>query len=310
MEKHKIIFDCDPGVDDTMALIMAFHDPKIDLKLITTVFGNVGVEQTTKNACFVVQNFATKDYPVFMGANQGLNSPIHNAKEVHGKNGLGTKIIAHDVTKTISNREGYGALEAMRDTILQNPNEIEIVSVGPVTNVANLLSTYPEVVDKIKHIVLMVGSIDGKGSITPFSSFNAYCDPDAIQIVLDKAKNVPITISTKENGTTCFFEEKERQNFAKCGKLGTIIYDLCEGYVDVILERGQYALHDSCALFAILENEKFFTREKVDMEINTTFDEKRGQTKFKKNEESNITLLTSNNKKKILKYFEKILKRT
>lgn len=310
MEKHKIIFDCDPGVDDTMALIMAFNEPRIDLKLITTVFGNVGVKQTTKNACFVVQNFAKKDYPIFMGENQGLNSPIHDASEVHGKNGLGTKIIADNVTKTVSNREGYGAIEAMRDVILQNPNEIEVVAVGPVTNVAKLLLTYPEVTDKIKKIVLMVGSIDGKGSITPFASFNAYCDPDAVQVVLDKAKNVPITISTKENGTACFFEDEERERFAKCGSLGHLIYDLCEGYVDKILKPGQYALHDTCALFTIFENDPFFKREKVDVEINTTFDEKRAQTKFKKNDSSNVTLINGFNKNEVLKHFEKILKRT
>lgn len=310
MEKHKIIFDCDPGVDDTMALIMAFNEPRIDLKLITTVFGNVGVNQTTKNACFVVQNFAKKDYPIYMGENQGLNSPIHDASEVHGKNGLGTKIIADNVTKTVSNKEGYGAIEAMRDVILQNPNEIEIVAVGPVTNVAKLLLTYPEVTDKIKHIVLMIGSIDGKGSITPFASFNAYCDPDAVQVVLDKAKNVPITISTKENGTTCFFEDEERERFAKCGSLGYLIYDLCEGYVDKILKPGQYALHDTCALFTIFQKDPFFKREKVDVKINTTFDEKRAQTKFKKNDSSNVTLINGFNKNEVLKHFEKILKRT
>lgn len=310
MAKHKIIFDCDPGVDDCMALIMAFYDKDIDLQMVTTTFGNVSNKQTTKNACFIVQNYADKDYPVYQGASQGLNTPLHNAEEVHGKNGLGTKIIAKNVTKKIANKANYGAIEAMRDCILSNPNQIELVSVGPVTNIANLFTTYPEVIDLVKRVVLMVGSIDGKGSITPYASFNAYCDPDAIQIVLDKAKNVPIIISTKENGTTCFFEDDQRERFAKCGKLGPLFYDLCEGYVDIILKPHQYALHDTCALFTILDEQEFYTRQKVSMKINTTFDEKRAQTKFRKNEKSNITLITGVDKPKVLKYIEKVLKRT
>lgn len=310
MEKQKIIFDVDPGVDDCMALILSFYEPSIDVQMISTTFGNVSVGQTTKNALFIVQNFADKDYPVYKGAAQGLNSPIHDAEEVHGKNGLGNKIIAHDVTKQIANKPGYGAIEAMRDVILKNPNEIILVAVGPVTNVATLFNTYPETIDKLKGLVLMVGSIDGKGSITPYASFNAYCDPDAIQVVLDKAKKLPIILSTKENGTTCYFEDDQRERFAKCGRLGPLFYDLCDGYVDKILLPGQYALHDTCALFSILKDEEFFTREKVSMKINTTFDEKRAQTKFRKCASSNITLLTGVDKQKVIKRIEKILKRT
>lgn len=310
MEKQKIIFDVDPGVDDCMALIMAFYEPSIDVQLVTTTFGNVSNAQTTKNACFIVQNFADKDYPVYQGADRGLNTPVHDAAEVHGRTGLGNKIVAENVTKTVANKPGYGAVEAMRDTILKNPGEITLVAVGPVTNVANLFTKYPETIEKIKRVVLMVGSIDGKGSITPYASFNAYCDPDAVQVVIDQAKKVPITVSTKENGTTCYFEDDQRERFAKCGRLGPLFYDLCDGYVDKILLPGQYALHDTCALFTILEDEEFFTREKVSMKINTTFDEKRAQTKFRKCASSNITLITGVDKQRVIKRIEKILKRT
>ena len=309
MKKEKIIFDLDPGVDDCMALIMAFYEPSIEIQMISTTFGNVGLEQATKNACFIVQNYADKDYPIYKGAERALNTPMQDAMEVHGKNGLGTKIIAKNVRKKIANKEEYGAIEAMRDTILKNPGEITIVSVGPVTNVANLFLTYPEVVDKIKRVVLMVGSMDGKGSITPYASFNAYCDPDAVKVVIDRQKQVPITISTKEMGTTAYFEEDQRKRFAKCGSLGGVIYDLCEGYVDKILLAGQYAVHDTCALFSILDGD-FFTRENVKMKINVSNNKKRAQTKFRKCKKSNITLLKTVDKQKVFKKMENILKKS
>lgn len=305
MKKKKIIFDLDVGVDDAMALIMSFYEPEIDLKLITTTFGNVNLKQATKNTCFVTELWAKKDYPIYYGSEKALNTPMQNAEDVHGKKGLGNTVIAKNVSKKPLNRRGYGALEAMRDTILKYPGEITLVSVGPVTNTAKLLTKYPFVADKLERIVMMVGSIDGKGSITPYSSFNAYCDPDAVDIVIKH--KVPITITTKELGTGAYFEQAQRERFRDAGRVGQFIYDLCDGYIDTILEPGQYAVHDTCALFTILDTD-LFTREKVDMVINTTFDKKRGQTKFKPNPNSYITLITSLvSKEKLFRKMEQII---
>lgn len=306
IKKEKIIMDLDVGVDDAMSLIMGMLDPKFDIKLITTIFGNVGLKQATKNTCWLVQNYGDKDYPIYMGAERGLNTPLHSATEVHGKTGLGKTIVAKNVTKKISNKPNYGAIEAMRDCINKYPNEITIVSVGPTTNVAKLLTTYPEVVSKIKRIVLMVGSLDGKGSVTPYSSFNAHCDPDAVNIII--SHKVPIIISTKEMGTTAYFEDDLRNELKQYGRYGELIYHLCNGYKDSILEVGQYAVHDTCALYSILDTD-FFTREKVDMTINVSNDEKRGQTKFVPNPNSHITVLKTVDKKKVLAYIANLIKK-
>ena len=302
---EKVIFDLDPGVDDSMALILGLNYPEIQIKLITTTFGNVGIEQTTKNACYIAENFGGKDVKVYSGFEHGIKASNINASHVHGKTGLGAKIVAVDVNKKASNKEGYGAIEAMRDMVLENPGEINIVSVGPATNVAKLILKYPEVINKIKRIVLMVGTLDGKGSITPYSSFNAYCDPEAVDVVIKQ--NIPITISPTQMGITSFFDEKQRTRFKECGKVGEFIYDLCEGYKDSLLKVGQYALHDTCALFSILDTD-IFTREKVDMKINISKDEKRGQTLFNSNQKSHISLLVKSNKKKLFKLIENILK--
>lgn len=302
---EKVIFDLDPGVDDSMALILGLNHPEIQIKLITTTFGNVGIEQTTKNACYIAENFGGKDVKVYFGFEHGIKASNINASHVHGKTGLGAKIVAVDVNKKASNKEGYGAIEAIRDMVLENPGEINIVSVGPATNVAKLILKYPEVVNKIKRIVLMVGTLDGKGSITPYSSFNAYCDPEAVDVVIKQ--NIPITISPTQMGITSFFDEKQRTRFKECGKVGEFIYDLCDGYKDSLLKVGQYALHDTCALFSILDTD-IFTREKVDMKINISKDEKRGQTLFSSNPKSHISLLVKSNKKKLFKLIENTLK--
>lgn len=302
---EKIIFDIDIGVDDAMALIMGLNEPEVEIKLVTTVFGNVSLEQATKNACYVIEQCSKYDIPVFYGASKGIKTDGINAMDVHGRTGLGNKIVASGSSKFPQNREGFGAIEAMRKVILENPNEITILSVGPVTNLATLLTTYPEVKDKIKRIGMEIGSMDGKGSITPYSSFNAYCDPEAVDIVIKSG--VPITLTTKEIGTTAFFDEEQRLRFKNAGKVGAFIYDLCDGYKDKLLKPGQYAVHDTCVLMAILKND-IFTRQNVDMVINTSNDEKRGQTKFRNNDDSHITLVTTVDKKKLFKKMEKNIK--
>ncbi|MBR2908738.1 MAG: nucleoside hydrolase [Clostridia bacterium] len=302
---EKVIFDLDIGVDDAMALIMGINDPEVDIKLVTTVFGNVSVEQATKNACYIIEQCAKTDIPVFFGASKGLKTEGINAMDVHGRTGLGTKVVAENVSKYPLNTSSYGAVEAMRDMIFRYPNEITILSVGPVTNLATLFVKYPEVKDKIKRVGIEVGSVDGKGSITPYSSFNAYCDPEAVDIVIKSG--VPITLTTKEIGTSAFFDEEQRTRFKNAGRVGPLLYDLCEGYKDKLLEPGHYAVHDTCVLFAILKTD-IFTRQNVDMVINTTNDEKRGQTKFKNNDNSHITLVTSVDKKKLFKKMENNIK--
>ena len=302
---EKVIFDLDIGVDDAMALIMGLNDPEVDIKLVTTVFGNVSVEQATKNACFIIEQCSKYDIPVFYGASRGIRTEGVNAMDVHGRTGLGAKVVAENVSKFPQNTSEIGAIEAMRDVVLANPGEITILSVGPVTNLAGLLTKYPEVKSKIKRIGIEVGSVDGKGSITPYSSFNAYCDPEAVDIVIKSG--VPITLTTKEIGTSAFFDETQRARFRDAGRVGPLLFDLCEGYKDKLLQVGEYAVHDTCVLFAILDTD-IFTRQNVDMVINTTMDEKRGQTKFRSNENSHITLVTSVDKKKLFKKMEQNIK--
>ena len=302
---EKVIFDLDIGVDDAMALIMGLNDPEVDIKLVTTVFGNVSVEQATKNACFIIEQCSKYDIPVFYGASRGIRTEGVNAMDVHGRTGLGAKVVAENVSKFPQNTSEIGAIEAMRDVVLANPGEITILSVGPVTNLAGLLTKYPEVKSKIKRIGIEVGSVDGKGSITPYSSFNAYCDPEAVDIVIKSG--VPITLTTKEIGTSAFFDETQRARFRDAGRVGPLLFDLCEGYKDKLLQVGEYAVHDTCVLFAILDTD-IFTRQNVDMAINTTMDEKRGQTKFRSNEDSHITLVTSVDKKKLFKKMEQNIK--
>ena len=303
--KEKIIYDLDPGIDDAISLIVGLNCEQIDIKLITTVFGNISLQKSTLNACYIAQNFEKKTIEIYSGAEVGLDSVLsRDASHVHGSGGLGNTVRAENVIKSTSNKPDFGAVEAMHQVICENPNEITIVSVGPVTNIAKLLIKYPDDAKLLKGIVLMVGSLDGKGSVTPYSSFNCFCDPEAVDVVI-KTK-VPITISPKEMGIWSAFDTEQRNKFKKFGKAGRFIYDLCDGYRDSLLPPDKYAMHDTCALLSILDTD-IFTRKKVKMSVNTTSEEKRGQTLFEESVDSNITLLTNVNKQKLFEKVENIL---
>ncbi len=186
MKKRTILIDCDPGIDDAIALLMAFAAPELDVVGITSVGGNVGLEATTKNA-LALATLAGKRVPVARGMDLALIAETKRAESVHGTDGLGGVRLpepAYTVEKAT-------AWEFIRDRAAEFPGELEIVAIGPLSNVAMALSAYPETRRRIKAIHLMGGSA-GVGNATPAAEFNILADPHAAAAVFQSG--VPITM--------------------------------------------------------------------------------------------------------------------
>lgn len=174
-----IIIDTDPGIDDAAAISIALNHPEIDVKMITTVHGNVNIDKTTRNA-LQLKAFFESDVPVHRGAVAPLiNAPI-DASHVHGETGMGGYELPEPSPELLASNR---AIEAMRETILESDEPITLVPIGPLTNIALLFKTYPEVKSNIKAIVLMGGSA-GRGNVTPAAEFNIYCDTALTHAVL------------------------------------------------------------------------------------------------------------------------------
>ena len=182
-----IILDTDPGIDDAAAISIALNHPEIDVKMISTVHGNVNIDKTTRNA-LQLKGFFNSEVPVHRGAAAPLiNDPI-DASHVHGETGMGGYELPEPDPSLLSSNS---AIQAMKDTLLNADTPITIVPIGPLTNIALLFKTYPEVKTNVKEIVLMGGSA-GRGNVTPAAEFNIYCDPEAADIVFKTG--LPITM--------------------------------------------------------------------------------------------------------------------
>jgi len=171
------LIDTDGGSDDVVALIMALRSSEVRVAAITTVAGNVPVPQATRNALFTVELCGTET-PVYPGAEKPLWRELVTAEWFHGKDGLGD----HGYAPKSGRAEAKHAVDAMVDTALANPG-IEIVTLGPLTNLALAIHREPKIVQAIGRCIVMGGAPCCEGNVTPAAEFNIWVDPEAAKIV-------------------------------------------------------------------------------------------------------------------------------
>jgi purine nucleosidase len=182
-----IIVDCDPGHDDMVAILLAAANPRIDLLAITTVAGNGTLERTTHNARAVCTLAGIRDVPIAAGAPGPLVGMLRTAAHVHGESGLeGAELPDPDVPLAPEH-----AVELMARVLRQAAEPVTLVPTGPLTNVALLLRTHPELAERVREIVLMGGSTD-VGNVEPLAEFNIHVDPEAADVVF--TSGLPVTM--------------------------------------------------------------------------------------------------------------------
>lgn len=198
---RKFIFDSDGGVDDAQALIMLVANGKVP-DLITTVFGNVGRDQATTNLLAVCAHLGV-DIPVHMGADRPLTQPIIDAKYVHGDDGLGGARRPEQQALPVSD-DGVGVLCSTFGDAAAKGERVDILMIGPLTNLALALRLAPRIVDGIGTLTIMGGNVYGRGNTTPAAEFNIYADPEAAQVVL--TAGIETVVVPWEPCTTHFME--------------------------------------------------------------------------------------------------------
>jgi purine nucleosidase len=174
---RKFIIDTDTASDDAVALIMALRWQDVEVVAITTVYGNVGVEQASRNALYTSE-LCGSEVPVYPGVSQPLTRIYEDAQWFHGRDGLGN--MNYPAAKR-SPQTKHG-VDALIETINANPG-IVLVTLGPLTNVALAVSRAPEIVNNVSRCVVMGGAAWSVGNVTPAAEYNVWCDPEAARIV-------------------------------------------------------------------------------------------------------------------------------
>lgn len=177
---ERIIIDADPGTDDAFAILLAAHSNELKIEGITTVAGNCDLENATNNTFKILDLANRNDISVYKGMHKSLAIDDIDATDVHGNNGMG------GVTFKPINRqvEDMNAIDYLINTVNENPNEITIVAIGPLTNIAVAINKDTSFSKNIKKLIIMGGAIE-EGNITPYAEFNFYKDPHAAQIVFN-----------------------------------------------------------------------------------------------------------------------------
>lgn len=182
-----IIIDCDPGVDDTVALLLAFASPELELLAVTTVGGNVAAAKTARNACLVRAVAQREAVPVFAGATRPLLRDPVEAGDFHGAEGLGSLPAA---VPSAGPAPGSSA-EAIVDVVMARPaGTVSLVVLGPMTNVALAMAAAPALAGRLKQVVAMGGARREGGNITASAEFNIFADPHAAAAVF--ASGAPV----------------------------------------------------------------------------------------------------------------------
>ncbi|MBL8538385.1 MAG: nucleoside hydrolase [Hyphomonadaceae bacterium] len=188
MSPRPLIIDCDPGVDDAVALLLAFASPDVfDIVGVTTVAGNVSSTLTARNACIIRDIAERADVPVFAGAAGPLMAETVEAGHFHGESGLGDLAIAEPSCDVSAAHAVHFLAETL---VAAAPNSISLAVTGPLTNLALALRLAPEVGRALREVVIMGGARTEGGNITASAEFNIYADPHAARIVF--ASGLPI----------------------------------------------------------------------------------------------------------------------
>ena len=179
MNKRKIIIDCDPGIDDSLAIMLALTSPEIEVLGITIVCGNSPVEMGFENAKKILKQMNRLDVPVYMGEPRPLKRDYVNALDTHGADGLGESFLP----EVPGYQQEIGAVDFLSKALIKE--KVSVIALGPMTNLARLIQKAPEAFDQIEELVSMGGSFKSHGNCSPVAEYNYWCDPDAAALVYD-----------------------------------------------------------------------------------------------------------------------------
>lgn len=287
---RKIWIDTDAGTDDAVALMIAMSSTDTDIMGISTVGGNVALECVVQNVLFLIELYR-QNIPVHVGASQPLKRRLGKADFIHGKDGLG------DIGLKLKGRQPSDilAIDGLISAIKKSDGQLELLMLGPLTNLAKAIQKDPSILTGIKHCYIMGGLISGPGNVTAKAEYNFWADPEAADFVLHQ--NMPITTigwdTTVSSGyfTVEEIEELKREK-TKAAKIAANIQ-----FVRIKWQKSQglsptVTWADPTATMAMLYPESILSEEKGGMTIDLDEGENRGVVRFAKHPKGPITHIT------------------
>ncbi|KAH1039748.1 hypothetical protein J1N35_041491 [Gossypium stocksii] len=260
--RNKLIIDTDPGIDDSMAIFMAFQNPEYEILGLTTIFGNVQTEDATRNALLLCEIAGRPDVPVAQGSPEPLTGGRPNVADfVHGSDGLGNIFLSPPKTS----KSDKTASEFLVEKVSEYPGEVSILALGPLTNLALAIKRDSSFASKVKNIVVLGGSFFALGNVNPAAEANIYGDPEAADVVFKSGANIVIVglnITTQVLMTDVDLLELKQSE----GKYAQVLCDMCKFYRDWhVKSDGIHGifLHDPVSFMALARPDLFTYKKGV-----------------------------------------------
>jgi purine nucleosidase len=268
--RRKVIIDTDPGTDDAIALMMALSSPDLDVLALTTVGGNAALRHTTRNALRVLEYMGREDIPVYKGGSRPLKGRFTYGYYYHGPAGL---------TVRLPLPAGRPRPEAATDYIIrktrENPGEVTLVALGPLTNVARALQREPGLARWTRELVVMGGAIEVPGNVTPFAEFNIFNDPEAAQAVF--SSGIPTTLVGLDVCDDVFLTLRDKQWTLGKSRAETLARRLTDSWFASHPDEARYSLCDPLAVMALLPDDPMTYRQAT-VHVETGSSGQRGKT--------------------------------
>ena len=301
--KKQVILDVDTGIDDAVAIAMALYDSKIKVKLVTCIAGNLSVNEVTKNTLNFMHAINKTKYTVAVGAKKPLFREKDDSVQAHGKKGLGNyKFPKHDYKPC-----KMVASEKMYEVLSKSKTPIDILALGPLTNIAQLLLDHPDIKNKIGVILVSGGLLsDHKYAKNRYLGFNVAQDPESAKIVFKSG--IEIIITPSDMGHTAFLTLDEVEQTRTTNKTGEMLEYIFRSYKDRHVKVG-IATHDPCAVVSYAHPE-YFTWDDMYVHIHFLESANTGVIDFDEHSEKpNMKVATSINIPKFKKLYFKLLKK-
>lgn len=244
MSPFPVVIDCDPGHDDAIALMLAAASAEVELLGVTTVAGNTTVDKTTRNALAVLELIGRTDVPVAMGSDVPLERNLITAEHVHGSTGLD----GPELPAPVMQPHELSAVPFLANALATSDQAVTLIPLGPLTNIAMLISAHPDLVERIEQIVMMGGAIN-LGNITPAAEFNVYVDPEAADLVFRSGLDITmigLDVTHRARLTTDHADELRPR-----GPAGEFVADLLDFFVPNYQRRMGFTgapIHDALAV--------------------------------------------------------------
>lgn len=261
---RKVIIDTDPGIDDAVAILHALASPAFDVLGLTTVAGNIGIATTTRNAGRILALAGRADIPVIAGAAAPLSRKGFDTVEIHGDDGLGGVAFPEPTAP-----HGDGAVEWLARSLEANPaGAIDILALGPLTNIARLVLDHPAAARRVGRIIAMGGAVHERGNVGPKAEFNIAADPEAAEVVFRAGLPlvlVPLDVTRRVRASRAYTAALS----GSAHRFAAISGDLIDAYFQSTTGGESRPLHDPCVmLFA--EQPDLFGLEQLSLSVDTS----------------------------------------